>query len=226
MFSDFKIDFDEYARYEKCMHLLTIAYMMGIVLYPGPKPTDNPNHLKNVCRVWNGAFATFSAVAFLWSMTQWRVALWPTEDAAGPLPFFAIAYAFSKPAEFGDTVLLMLRRKEVRLIHWSHHVITLLFTWDLLVNRVKEGIFFALVNLFVHSIMYSYYFLVSFEALRKPLMSRSHFITQLQILQFIVCIVFTVVRAPALGVRATAVAITMYAYYGVMFDALRRKKIQ
>merc|ERR1712217_312144 len=71
-------------------------------------------------------------------------------------------FCLSKIPELGDTVFLILKRKQVRFLQWYHHAATLLFCWLALATEYTPGIWFAITNYFVHSIMYMYFCLMTF----------------------------------------------------------------
>lgn len=46
----------------------------------------------------------------------------------GPSAFWQVMFTLSKFIEFGDTFLLVARKKPVIFLHWYHHITVLLFT--------------------------------------------------------------------------------------------------
>ncbi|VDL66713.1 unnamed protein product [Nippostrongylus brasiliensis] len=50
-------------------------------------------------------------------------------DPTGPASFWACMFAFSKIAELGDTVFLVLRKRPVIFLHWYHHAVVLVYCW-------------------------------------------------------------------------------------------------
>ena len=72
------------------------------------------------------------------------------------------AFIFSKIPELMDTVWLALKKREIILLHWYHHLTVLAFCWWAGFHNVGgTGLFFAGINMFVHSVMYGYYALGS-----------------------------------------------------------------
>jgi elongation of very long chain fatty acids protein 6 len=55
--------------------------------------------------------------------------------------------------------LLQSQRKPVIFLHWYHHTTVLLFTWFAEYWRFSMAVIFILVNAFVHTVMYFYYFM-------------------------------------------------------------------
>ena len=70
-------------------------------------------------------------------------------------------FCLSKVPELIDTLFLCLKKKPVIFLHWYHHIVTMLYCWDAWVLQVNQGGYFATMNLFVHSFMYFYYFLMT-----------------------------------------------------------------
>lgn len=103
----------------------------------------------------------------------------------GPVGLWVALFIFSKIPELLDTVFLVLQKKRVIFLHWFHHVTVMLYCWHAFHNRVASGLWFTAMNLLVHSIMYSYYFLMA----ANLHFIASHFaplITTIQILQMAV----------------------------------------
>jgi len=92
-------------------------------------------------------------------------------------------FCISKIFEYIDTVFLVLRKREVRFLHWYHHVATMWFCWMAWAANLENGGLFAAMNLVVHSIMYSY-FAASAFGVRFPNPLRQS-ITLLQITQMV-----------------------------------------
>ena len=67
-------------------------------------------------------------------------------------------FCISKVFEFIDTVFLVLKGRDIILLHGYHHLITMLFCWYNVFAVYNNLVFyFAAINYFVHAIMYTYY---------------------------------------------------------------------
>merc|ERR1712151_845818 len=137
-------------------------------------------------------------------------------------------FCFSKIPELGDTVFLILKCKKVRFLQWYHHTTVLLFCWLALATEYTPGLWFAATNYFVHSVMYMYFFLMTFPTAAKLAKRVAPLITIIQITQMVWGLV---VNAIAIGtyfstgacqIKAVTVysAIVMYASYFVLFSQL------
>ena len=77
-----------------------------------------------------------------------------------PVAMVMLYFNLSKMPEFVDTLFLRLRKRPVILLHWYHHIMTMLYCWYANQEGVEfncSGMFFATMNLCVHSVMYLYY---------------------------------------------------------------------
>lgn len=92
--------------------------------------------------------------------------------------------------ELVDTVFLVLQKKPVIFLHWFHHVTVMLYCWHAYVNRIGPGIWFGGINYAVHSVMYLYYFLATYNRQSKLVRTITSMmqmpITIIQILQMVV----------------------------------------
>uniref|UniRef100_A0A0K0G462 Elongation of very long chain fatty acids protein n=1 Tax=Strongyloides venezuelensis TaxID=75913 RepID=A0A0K0G462_STRVS len=96
--------------------------------------------------------------------------------------YYVWLFAVSKLFELIDTIFIVLRKKPLRFIHWYHHIVTLTFTFFIYIEMPAFSRWGFLLNSFVHSIMYFYYF-VKCLTIRIPKFI-SIIITSSQIAQF------------------------------------------
>lgn len=92
-------------------------------------------------------------------------------------------FCMSKIPEFFDTFLLVLQRKRIIFLHVYHHIITMWFCWQSFYTGTPTGFYFAVMNFYVHSIMYFYYFM-SGTGMQPKLFRQS--ITTIQIVQMFI----------------------------------------
>ena len=111
------------------------------------------------------------------------------ESSCLHLGFF---FALSKILEFGDTFLIVLQKNRLIFLHWYHHVSILVFSWYSFCKGItSQGLWLACMNYFVHSIMYSYYTLIS-GGVQLPA-TVALFVTTLQLLQMIIGIILNLI---------------------------------
>merc|ERR1719162_726923 len=146
----------------------------------------------------------------------------------GPVMLALCLFCFSKIPELGDTVFLVLKGKKVRFLQWYHHTTVLLFCWLALATKYTPGFWFATTNYFVHSVMYMYFFLMTFPVVARLVKPIAPVITIVQIAQMLWGLV---VNAIAVGtyfsggschVQAVTAysAVLMYASYFYLFVQL------
>lgn len=100
---------------------------------------------------------------------------------ASNLSFWLYVFFLSKVYELLDTALLVLRGRPVKLLHWYHHVLTLIVCWVGNETQTTYSIYAMLSNTMVHSLMYFYYAYHSFTGKR---LWWARYLTLLQLGQF------------------------------------------
>jgi len=216
-------------------HVLFLGnlYLFSVLIYKqyffDPTLAHKPTSplIKNVARVWNVVWSVFSAAGFLGTFPcTCRVAdaNLPSSLWLRPCIFWNFLYCWTKPLELIDTLLLMAAGRDVRLVHWSHHVITMLFTWFAARNFILPASVFSTLNFGMHAVMYGYYFLVSFACWRRPLKRYAFVITWLQMAQFVVCLYSLYHFYDLYTTEAFVASAAMYTYYLVLFAQLYRER--
>jgi hypothetical protein len=205
----------------------------------------SPPPLRWVNVAWNFILAVFSIAGalvtmpylvksvatkgFYYSMCE------PSENwyFNGPTGLWVGLFILSKIPEMFDTVLLVLQKKPVILLHWYHHFTVMLYCWHAWTNTVAPGIWFAAMNFTVHALMYSYYFMMSLSAVtRKMAKPFAQMITSLQLLQMVFGMVVSLTAAYYIHISGSpchqdvmnnVYANVMYGSYFVLFAMLFKK---
>ncbi|XP_022666160.1 elongation of very long chain fatty acids protein 2-like [Varroa jacobsoni] len=131
-------------------------------------------------------------------------------------------YMFVRIVEFLDTVFFVLRKKfnQASLLNISHHCIAVFLPWYGMSYGIDGQIcLLSMVNMTVHVIMYSYYFLASFPSLRLYLYWK-RYLTLLQIAQFVIIIAHMSIPLfyeCGFPFQTALIIILMYIYFFVMF---------
>ena len=140
------------------------------------------------------------------------------------LGYWGYIFALSKLVEFGDTFFIVLRKQPLIFLHWYHHIVTFLYTWLAYVEEAEYGKMFALLNLIVHSFMYTYY---TFKAMGYRLpkwLAMTITLTQLSQMfvgTFLAVLIYYYVYVAKLKCHLTSLNITittiMYISYAILF---------
>jgi hypothetical protein len=102
-------------------------------------------------------------------------------DQKGLLTLLYYVNHLLKYYELIDTIFLALKQRPLGFLHCYHHPATLVLTWGQLVDSTGVQWVVILLNLFVHTVMYTYYGLAAIK-IRVPFKIS---ITILQITQFV-----------------------------------------
>jgi len=164
--------------------------------------------LTHIVWVWNFGLALFSIIGAAYCVPRllfgpdaglFTMGFYPSVCAPalsygyGHTGFWVALFIYSKFAELLDTLWLLLRKREVIILHWYHHFTVLLYCWHSYSVRIGTGLWFASMNYCVHSIMYFYYGLSEFRPRgRKIAASFAQLVTIMQLSQMVVGITVTV----------------------------------
>ncbi|XP_064458316.1 very long chain fatty acid elongase 6-like isoform X1 [Ornithodoros turicata] len=134
--------------------------------------------------------------------------------------FWTWMFVLSKVPELGDTIFIILRKRELIFLHWYHHITVLMFSWYFYQQHIAPARWYVVMNYVVHSIMYSYFALCSFRV-RLP-RAISLVITTLQIMQMMMGAYVTALglrsgQSCAISEHTAWLAIYMYTSYFVLF---------
>lgn len=101
-------------------------------------------------------------------------------------------FLISRLIEWLDTIFFVLRKRERQItkLHVFHHSFVPLLSWTYLKYHPSYTMaFFPFINSFVHSIMYSYYFLATFGPKIQPYLWWKRYLTSIQMTQFVLILV-------------------------------------
>ena len=189
------------AQYIFVPPLASLVYIL--IIFTGKRWMKNRSafDLRILLTLWNCFLATFSIVGFvilappvfqlvldkgfIYSACNSLITHTPW------LSFWALLFVYSKLAELGDTIFIILRKTPLSFLHWYHHITVLAYSWHGLATKNSTGHWFCAMNLGVHSVMYSYYMFKAMGFRISSSIAKS--ITVLQLLQFVVGLILLVV---------------------------------
>jgi len=218
-------------------------YLLGLWMGTSVMKDREPFALKSTLASWNLFLAVFSLIGairtaphlfamltdFGFEYTVCRAAL--AGYGNGAVGFWVALFIFSKFFELFDTVLLVVRKRNVGFLHWYHHCSVLLYCWHAYVWEMPTGIYFVVMNYMVHALMYFYYFLAAVCA--KP-PKWALMVTIMQLSQMAIGIGITLSHVYILAHRTVpncdghlpnlTAALGMYASYFILFAQFLSKR--
>jgi len=143
-------------------------YLPAIYVAQTLMSNRKPIKLTSILFCWNAMLSILSAIGFClavpWLVNNlmeigWQATVCSHSWSYDYNEMIAMKwFTIGKIPDLLDTFFIILRKNPIRFLHWYHHFTVLLFCWMACVySRIGIGIFFAVMNLFVHSVMYAYY---------------------------------------------------------------------
>ncbi|KAK7488445.1 hypothetical protein BaRGS_00020230 [Batillaria attramentaria] len=183
--------------------IICVLYLVTVWLGPRIMSHCEPVRLKWLIIPYNFALVLLSAYMFYeFLMTSilanYSYRCQPVDYSTAPLAMRMASvcwwFFFSKVIELLDTVFFILRKKpeQVTFLHVYHHF-SMIVNWWLGVKYVAGGqsFFVAMLNSFVHIIMYMYYGLAALGPHLQPYLWWKRYLTRLQLIQFFAFLVHT-----------------------------------
>jgi hypothetical protein len=168
-------------------------YLLTLVVLRRVMASRDPLKLRGLGALHNLILSTFSLVTLV-AILYYLVPIWATQGtfaiacdpsreiySRGPVLFWFYVFYLSKMYEFLDTVFQVLRKKPLKFLHVYHHCITLALCWVTIVEGNPMQWADITANLFVHVIMYYYYYKTELGVQ----IWWKKYITTIQIIQFI-----------------------------------------
>jgi len=180
---------------------MCVSYLWFVkIIGPGLMKDRKAYELFNFIRVYNLGMVAWNGFGFLMACKLLNFGL----DTFGCQPIdttardtksmriiqYGYVFLLSRLVEFVDTICFVLRKKNRQIsgFHVFHHFSVPIAVW-FFVKFAPGGnsAIFPFLNTFIHTVMYSYYFLATFKSAR-PYLGWKKFLTQFQIVQFIIMI--------------------------------------
>ncbi|XP_050520256.1 elongation of very long chain fatty acids protein AAEL008004-like [Daktulosphaira vitifoliae] len=184
-----------------------VLVYLSFVLIIGPRFMKNrePFKLKGIILIYNITQVFYNAFLLYWFFSTpnsmfyfWKYSCHPEERQRFYLLLLELNrgswfYFFSKILDLLDTVFFILRKKNshVTLLHVYHHAIMVISCWvHLRFYKGIECLVAGLINVFIHVIMYSYYFLSAMGPSVQKYLWWKKYLTLMQIIQFIIVLIY------------------------------------
>jgi len=239
----FEKDFDHVEVKEKVAELwvplcyyasaLYLAVIFGGQAYMSTRPRFE---MRRFLTAWNIMLAAFSIFGFARTLPEFLHVLFSiprgmyhsvcsssyveVDRVSG---FWSSLFVLSKVPELGDTIFIILRKQQLKFLHWYHHLTVLIYSWYSFSEYSGQARWFIVMNYLVHSMMYSYYALKAMR-FRVP-RGVAMFITSIQLIQMVVgCVVNYIAHAMKqdglechVSDRNIKLSFLMYTSYFVLF---------
>lgn len=173
-----------------CAYLATVLLLHRRIL---PLPSLPPRVLRAVSALHNCVLLAVSAAmaagcvlsaAATAPSPRWVFCFPPgATEPSGPVFFWAHVFYLSKIYELGDTLLILLGRRPLTLLHVYHHAVVIVMCYLWLATRQSLMPVALVTNATVHVVMYAYYLCCSLGLRWPPRWKRA--VTELQIVQFL-----------------------------------------
>lgn len=178
--------------------LIIVAYLVFIYLGPRWMRHKRPLELKPLLVIYNFGMVLFSA----YIVREMLLGGWLFDYSLGCQPVdysntpTAVRMAraswlfyIAKFVELLDTVFFILRKKnnQVTFLHVFHHgCLPMFWWWGVIIVPGGFGTFHALVNAFVHVVMYFYYGMTALGPKFQKFLWWKRYVTVLQLAQFFI----------------------------------------
>lgn len=148
---------------------LAFAYVFGVFYVKKEMKTRKPFGLRIPLAVWNFGLSLFSLAVTVRLAPELidtirRKGFEATFcDVSGMqrdtrIKFWSYLFVVSKVVEFGDTLFVLLKKRDLIFLHWYHHAVTFLYSFYALGRYFPAyARWFIVINAAVHTIMYAYY---------------------------------------------------------------------
>jgi elongation of very long chain fatty acids protein 6 len=248
-FTQYQRDFDGhdaqryFARHPLLPAVVVALYLLAVWRGPLLMQTRQPFKLRVFSRCWNIAIAVFSIFGALVCVPHLvnvlrRRGFWFSVCADvyelagyGAPALWAAAFTWSKLLELVDTMLLILKKRQVITLHWFHHASVIGFAWAAWTYETPAALWYGAMNFSVHSVMYTYFFLMGVSSWRATASRAAPVITALQISQFVWGTVINIYAAVAFYSSSCSIqspilylGAVLYLVYGALFVDLFVKR--
>uniref|UniRef100_A0A915AJ61 Elongation of very long chain fatty acids protein n=1 Tax=Parascaris univalens TaxID=6257 RepID=A0A915AJ61_PARUN len=126
-------------KYWSCSIYIAIVYALAVHSLQRYQQSRKPWELRLPLCIWNASLAIFSGIAtyrfgeeFVYTVGTRPLlhSVCYSINPTSPAAFWACAFALSKVAELGDTFFVVMRKKPLIFLHWYHHAVVLVYSWN------------------------------------------------------------------------------------------------
>lgn len=229
-----------FLKYHYIWILSSLFYLF--IIFEFDIKLDNKLLVNRIKKCWNLSFSIFSAIGtfFTGSYTIYLVTNYGLSSIIDHkdkiydyredliTAWWCRAFIISKVAELFDTILLKLSGKNPIFLQWYHHIVTMYYAFYLGINYEYShiGLLLALMNFFVHTFMYFYFFIHSYLSCDHVIKKYSYVLTFFQACQMFIALYSYFYLYLFLDYPFDYFGTSMFLIYGFLFLKLFLKKIK
>jgi stearoyl-CoA desaturase (delta-9 desaturase) len=134
----------------------TVLFLQTMMKFMKPLPLEIP------LKLWNCALSGLSLYGFaILFQRLFQVdfihSVSSLDYSSGLTGYVVFLFNLSKIPEMVDTLFIVLRKKELTFLHVFHHLSVAIYCYSTLYYPPPLGYWYALMNTFVHGVMYGYF---------------------------------------------------------------------
>ena len=172
--------------------IIYLPIIFGIQYYVSTLPLGTQKYLTNILTtpyiLWNSALSIFSGIGTFYLGKHLLYNEYNCSITDGDTGFWCTLFILSKLPELIDTIFIVLRSKPLIFLHFYHHLATIVLSYLTLYTFYRGFLICALMNYFIHTIMYAYYAIYAMNM--KWIRHYGLILTTLQFTQMIIAIYF------------------------------------
>lgn len=171
----------------------SICYLPAVYFLKKLYPCNKDSRLlQQIHIIWNISLSIFSGIGFLILFNHIIFHRYDCSLTVGITGKWITLFCLSKIPELMDTFFIILRGKPLISLQWFHHIATLLLCWLGIYCYPLESLDAAVINYFIHFIMYAYF--AFYDLGFTFLKNYNRYITYLQVLQMIYMTILISIR--------------------------------
>ena len=141
---------------------ILIGYVPSILLLQAAMKFSQPIPLEMPLKFWNCLLSGLSLYGFAilfqrLLQVDFIHSISMLDYSSGLTGYIVFLFNISKIPEMLDTLFIVLRKKELTFLHVFHHLSVAIYCYSTLFYPPPLGYWYALMNTFVHGVMYGYY---------------------------------------------------------------------
>ncbi|KAL8427716.1 hypothetical protein ACSSS7_007578 [Eimeria intestinalis] len=148
-------------KYKYVILLASALYLPAVWFLQRIMSSRPPFSLQTAAFLWNLTLSLLSwlgVITALMHQPRMFITAWfPEQQFAPPVRVVITLFTLTKAIEFGDTFVLVLKKKPLTFLHVYHHLTVSLYCWHAQAVNADFAHAFALMNLAVHALMYLYF---------------------------------------------------------------------